>query len=279
MNVVKCVNKHFFDFDKFDVCPHCGAEAENHPTRKADEAPAAPKEKEKKTPAAGSGNTGGLFDRPGMGRKQQKPAIEEPKADPVPVSPIADVRAAEPHEEEPAASAREIIAETPNKPEKSDDPFDFMADITASSNEKTMSYFRSGLQTENDSKPAAEQSTEPVVGWLIAVGGPSFGQSFKIISGNNTVGRKTSNDIVIAGDMCVSREKHAIVVYEPRSREFFIEPGNGGSGLLYVNGSMIRASVPLKKGDIVELGEGGTKLMLIPLCGPDFSWDDFSGRK
>ena len=29
MNVTKCINGHFFDADKYQLCPHCGAIASN----------------------------------------------------------------------------------------------------------------------------------------------------------------------------------------------------------------------------------------------------------
>lgn len=123
----------------------------------------------------------------------------------------------------------------------------------------------------DDSQPATSNS-EPMVGWLVCIKGPHFGEAFNIYVGNNSIGRLRSNKIVIGRDSHVSREKHAVITYEPKKREFLISPG-ASSGLTYLNDENIMTSAKLKAKDKIELGE--CVFLLIPLCGEDFSWEDY----
>lgn len=128
--------------------------------------------------------------------------------------------------------------------------------------------------TEEDSKTIAILSTpqgrEPVVGWLVCIKGDYYGESFNLKTGRNFIGRSSTMDVVLAKDNSVSRDKHAIVLYEPRKREFIAQAGESRS-LLYLNDEVVLMTEKLKKGDILTLGN--TKLMFIPCCGPDFGWD------
>ena len=147
---------------------------------------------------------------------------------------------------------------------------------SASSEGKTMSYF----STVTSSVPAAaaaaapvQQGTgDPVVGWLVCIQGPCLGWSFQIGAGNNTIGRKEDNRIVIPNDMKISGIRHASIAYEPKRRNFYLHPGEA-SGLTYLNDEYITASRMLSSRDIIELGD--SKLMFIPLCGEDFSWETY----
>lgn len=129
---------------------------------------------------------------------------------------------------------------------------------------KTVGYYGGSLQTE------------PVVGWLVCVEGDVLGKAFELKNGKNFIGRSMNMDIVLAGDASVSRERHAIVTYEPKGRVFFAQPGESRE-LFYVDDQVVLMSLQLKDRAILSIGN--TKLMFIPLCGPDFSWDDVSVRK
>lgn len=114
--------------------------------------------------------------------------------------------------------------------------------------------------------------TEPVVGWLVCVEGDYFGEDFKLKSGRNFIGRASNMDIALSGDVSVSREKHAIVVYEPKSRVFIAQPGES-SELFYLNDEVVLNNVKMKANDVISIGK--TKLMLIPCCNQDFCWEDY----
>ncbi len=112
---------------------------------------------------------------------------------------------------------------------------------------------------------------EPVVGWLVCIKGEYRGESFKLKSGRNFIGRAANMDIVLSADYSISRNKHAAVVYEPRSRQFIVTAGDS-RGLSYLNGEVILSNMKMNAYDVLEIG--ATSMMLIPCCGENFSWDE-----
>ena len=143
------------------------------------------------------------------------------------------------------------------------------ADIPKVSSQVTDRRLRDDAVTVGFFKSAL--GTEPVVGWLVCVEGKNLGQDFKLKSGRNFIGRSSELDINIADDDSVSRGKHAIVVFEPRGREFIIQAGETKE-LCYLNENAVLEPKVLKLGDVITVGN--TKLMFAPFCGPDFGWDD-----
>lgn len=117
---------------------------------------------------------------------------------------------------------------------------------------------------------------EPVVGWLIGLNGGVCGQSFELKSGRNFIGRAQDMDIVLTGDDSVSRNKHAIVVYEPKSRMFIAQPGESRE-LFYINDKVVLNNEQIKKNDVLIIGK--TKLMLIPCCDENFCWEDVENER
>lgn len=113
---------------------------------------------------------------------------------------------------------------------------------------------------------------DPVVGWLVCIEGADFGSSFILKSGRNFVGRSGEMDIVLRGDSSISRVKHAIILYEPKRREFIAQAGESRE-LFYVNEEVVLNSIRLKQHDILMIGN--TKLMFFPCCGENFGWDDY----
>lgn len=126
-------------------------------------------------------------------------------------------------------------------------------------NDKTVSYYGGSM------------GTEPVVGWLVCISGEMLGKAFELKNGKNFIGRSRAMDIVLEGDPNVSREKHAIVTYEPHGRVFFAQPGESRE-LFYVDNKVVLVNVEMKDRCVLQIGK--TELMFVPLCGSDFSWDD-----
>ena len=112
---------------------------------------------------------------------------------------------------------------------------------------------------------------EPVVGFLVCVRGKYYGESFELKTGRNFIGRAANMDVVLSMDPKVSRERHAIIVYEPRARVFVAQAGDS-HGMLYVNDQVVLTNEPLKAYD--KLSVGDTELMFVPFCGPQFSWEE-----
>jgi len=119
--------------------------------------------------------------------------------------------------------------------------------------------------------PAGPKKPEPVVGWLVCVDGPDRGRDFRLHAEKNFIGRSDVMDVAIANDDTVSRERHGIVVFDPKKQLFWLLPGEA-SGLVYLNGDAIHSPTVMKSDDVVEVGE--TKLVLIPFCGEKYNWND-----
>ena len=111
--------------------------------------------------------------------------------------------------------------------------------------------------------------TRPVTGWLVSVDGADKGKDFRLHSDMNYIGRSKNNDVVLASDPTVSRERHAMIAYDNRGKMFFFAPANGSS-LVRQNGRPVLSTVELKTGDRLEIGEG--TYMFVPLCGENFEW-------
>ncbi|SRR5579885_466161 len=116
-----------------------------------------------------------------------------------------------------------------------------------------------------------KQGVEPVVGWLVCVAGPDRGRDFRLHAEKNYIGRSPAMDVVILNDNSVSRDKHGIVVFDPRKKSFWALPGEA-SGLVYLNGEVVYSPTQMSPGDLLELGQ--TKLVLVPFCGEKFSWEE-----
>lgn len=112
--------------------------------------------------------------------------------------------------------------------------------------------------------------TEPVVGWLVCVAGEHFGEDFKLKSGRNFIGRSASMDVAITRDTTVSRERHAVVVYEPRGNKFIVQPGESKE-LCYLNDDVVLSPCEIKLHDHLVVGK--TELMFVPCCTESFNWD------
>lgn len=115
--------------------------------------------------------------------------------------------------------------------------------------------------------------TEPVVGWLVCVRGEYKGESFPLKAGRNLIGRSLKMDVPLAKELSVSRDKHAVVIYEPKKRVFYIHAGDG-NGLTYVNDDLLMMPMQITDFDQIQLGNG--IFLLRTFCCDRFSWDDFA---
>lgn len=163
------------------------------------------------------------------------------------------------------AAPAQVTPLTPSSPSGGPIPLNQAVSAAAGSSaasmddDKTVSYYGGTLETE------------PVVGWLVCIEGKLLGKAFELKNGKNFIGRSPQMDIVLEGDANVSRDRHAIVTYEPKGRMFFAQPGEARE-LFYVNDQVVLMNVVLNDRDVISVGK--TQLMFIPLCGPEFSWDD-----
>lgn len=110
---------------------------------------------------------------------------------------------------------------------------------------------------------------EPIVGWLVCVGGPEKGKDFRIYGKNNTIGRSEKMDICIKGDQTISRENHARLAYDEKHNAFHLIPADS-TNTIYLNDEPVYVPTKLNARDIIEFGE--CKLMFVPLCDENFTW-------
>lgn len=112
-------------------------------------------------------------------------------------------------------------------------------------------------------------AAEPVVGWVVCIEGPDKGCDWRLVGGRNAIGRGEDMPVRLAGDPAVSRERHAVISFDPRRRSFTLAPGDG-TGLVYCNGHEVVVPQPLMASDRIELG--ASTLLFVPLVGELFAW-------
>jgi hypothetical protein len=119
---------------------------------------------------------------------------------------------------------------------------------------------------------------DPVVGWLVVVGGPGLGAYRPIYEGNNTVGRSANQRVPIDfGDDAISAEEQAYLRYDGGDRSFLFVPNLAKTNVVAVNDKRPTSAVVLQAMDVITVGR--TQLVFVPFCGPDFDWADISEAK
>ena len=116
---------------------------------------------------------------------------------------------------------------------------------------------------------------DPVVGFLIVVGGPGLGSYRPIYEGNNTVGRSKENRIPLDfGDDAISNEAQAYLRYDSSDRSFLFVPNLAKTNVVSVNDKRPAGPVPLQAMDVITFGR--TQVAFLPFCGSEFDWSEIS---
>jgi hypothetical protein len=119
---------------------------------------------------------------------------------------------------------------------------------------------------------------DPVVAWLVVVGGPGLGAFRPVYEGNNTIGRAATQRIPIDfGDDGISSEEQAYLRYDSADRRFLFVPNLSKTNVVSVNNAKPTAAVELSAMDVIMVGR--TQLAFVPFCGPDFDWAELSEDK
>jgi hypothetical protein len=132
--------------------------------------------------------------------------------------------------------------------------------------------YKAGTSSPDQTPPAAapaglspstgRASDDPVVGWLVVIKGPGKGRSLEIGVGANSIGRDSRQKLrVDFGDKHVSRDKHAILIYEPKTRKYFIQNGDTRN-LTYIGSDVVLNPTELLGGEVIVIGE--THLSFVP---------------
>ena len=127
-------------------------------------------------------------------------------------------------------------------------------------------------EKEEAASPEIEALTDPVSGFLAVISGPGRGSVSMLHFGKNSIGRDASQRVSLDhGDSRISRENHCIVTYDPATRKFYLQPGEG-SNLTYLEGQPVLTVMELAVGNHIRIGS--TELRFTPLCTQDFNWEE-----
>ncbi len=114
---------------------------------------------------------------------------------------------------------------------------------------------------------------DPVVGWLVIVGGPGLGAFRPLFEGNNTIGRSRSQRVPIDfGDDSISSEEQAYIRYDSVDRSYLFVPNLAKTNIVSVNNKKPTGALPLAAMDVITMGR--TQLAFVPFCGEDFDWSE-----
>ena len=114
-------------------------------------------------------------------------------------------------------------------------------------------------------------TVEPVVGWLVCLNGKNLGKDYRLKIGRNYIGRADNMDVAIKGENTVSRDKHAIIVYDPKQNVFLAQPGDS-KVLSYLNNELVITVSQLNAYDKLQIGD--VELLFIPCCSDLFKWSE-----
>ncbi len=119
---------------------------------------------------------------------------------------------------------------------------------------------------------------DPVVGWLVIIGGPGLGAFRPVFEGNNTIGRNANQRIPIDfGDDAISAEEQAFLRYDSADRQFLLVPNLAKTNVIAVNEAKPTSAVKLSSMDVITMGR--TQLVFVPFCGDEFDWSELAGLK
>ena len=250
MKLTKCPNGHFYDEEKYSVCPHCRGGNNGIADDMATESFA----------YSGMETVGNNAGYGGFGDDDVT---------------VSNVRFDTGNNIESVGSA---YAQRQNsRPDMQKGTF-----RTSEDDERTVGFINWNAMRANEEKYQKEgknvrgddqrrEKVNPVVGWLVCTSGSNYGKSFCLYSGKNFIGRDISNDICLQGDMGISRVKHAVIIYEPIQRQFFAQPGDSSHELFYLNNKVVLSNTLISDRDIITLGQN--TLVFVPFCDEKYGWD------
>lgn len=132
---------------------------------------------------------------------------------------------------------------------------------------------------DNDSErtvifSSSSAKTEPAVGWLVCIKGVDRGRSFRLVKGNNTIGRPGNGNRynIDLSDQTISRKGSAgMIVYSEKGNTFFITPGDLTINVnTYLNDEILLSPQKLESRAVIEIA--GDTLIFVPFCSDKFVW-------
>ncbi|UYO51043.1 FHA domain-containing protein [Rhodopseudomonas palustris] len=119
---------------------------------------------------------------------------------------------------------------------------------------------------------SSSNSDRLIVGWLVVVNGPGRGRFASIYDGLNSIGRgPTEATVLNFGDDGISREQHAFITYDYKTRLFYLQHG-GKAGIVRLNDQPVLQPMILNDRDVISISQ--TTVRFVAFCGPQFDWAD-----
>lgn len=168
----------------------------------------------------------------------------------------------------PATGITPTVALESETPSKLTEQLESTKGSSSQKNDVTVGYYKKRL--------SADEGGEPVVGWLVCTAGKHYGEDFRLRAGRNFIGRADSMDVALRKDGTISREKHMVILYEPKANIFMVQPGDSKE-LSYLNDEVILEAKVIKPYDIISVGE--SELTFIPFCSDVFQWQQKEAAK
>lgn len=260
---IQCTDGHYYDGNKYEVCPICGAPEKEENAPKIVELRPKPEKQEKKE----SAEKVGMFDF--LHRKKKNDDMNIPDDKTRGLGDITQMQGGgvSPIETEEQTEIEEqvnetVILESVNVTPKGETPPSLSKQVEEKVN--TIDAKTIGRYTTEE--------TEPVVGWVAAINSTSRGLSFELYDGKNSIGRMRTNKVALENEPSVSREKHAYIIFDAKNCIFYIQSGETDK-MTYLNDSPVLMPQQLNAYDKIQLGD--CELIFIPLCGDKFSWDNY----
>lgn len=215
-------------------------------------------------------------------RSEGSPAAsdKEPKALPMPPSPPVITPPPESTERRTVPSAAQAVAEirASSPTSSSDTPQTRVMRPGVSRQVSGEGGSRTQLVRGKTLVRRTEFHQDPVVAWLVIIGGPGLGAFRPVFEGNNTVGRSPRQRIAIDfGDETISSEEQAYIRYDSVDRRFLLVPNLAKTNIVAVNDTKPTTAVELNAMDVITMGH--TQLVFVPFCGQDFDWAELSEMK
>lgn len=129
----------------------------------------------------------------------------------------------------------------------------------------------------HQANPAATEElveSDFTTAWLVAISGPMKGRNYTLKQGRNFIGRADAegknNRIQLAADPSVSSEA-IIIAYDYMRNKFYVQPGNEGTQISYINDMPLLSPVELNSQDVIALSPA-TSVRFIKFCDEQFVW-------
>ena len=281
MNILKCVRGHFYDGDRFDSCPHCEKESAQASSGTAPQVAAnvigstvmnadfhgfggeAGDEDQEGTvvitpEAMREEDEGTLLLTMDMEQKAAQAMGQGQNVMPKPGVAMGRVPGLYTTPEHGAAMGRvpgqNVVPQAQAAGEKA-------AADRVQEDELTVRF-----------SPVAPES-DPMVGLLICIKGRDAGRHYTIRSGMNGIGRSEPEEIRVTSGQGILTQNYAYLCYDPGSRRFWLQPGEL-QGYTYLNEYPLLESKWLNHHDRLKVGD--ELLLFIPICGPEFAWEDLN---